>query len=438
MKGICPQLAHLLGPMEDSQHRWQTLIISDCRTGRELHSAWESLQSEAVCLSNFLGIVLEAPLSVPVEGIGEGSEDGSTRQRILEQRETLRGAALTKFLESYPNQAARPVKVWPQLDKLSTSWLLSLPGPHSGLSSNIFSEVVCANLCLPSPACLGRLGERVGRTSVDLHGDRVMAAQLPGDTWRIRHDTIKTELNRLMTWCNLPSTCEVFGLFSHLIPQEGLNRLEKGRARQGMVRDFFIDVPSQTGGKMSRLAELKIINCCPTRYSTGERAKAVDKRARLLPNEYRRKAQEADRVYCNYAGERTGPVERKLLHYGELLGLVVGAFGEVSEDLHEIIQKLAESRVGAIGLRRGREASEKELGAVIGQIRRSLSTTCVRAQAQCLLSRLNQVGQGVTQAANRRKWAALEEDRMRKERIAQWIGRDRGRNLVRRGQFLLN
>ena len=230
----------------------------------------------------------------------------------------------------------------------------------------------------------------------------------------------------------------MFGLFSHLIPQEGLNRLEKGRARQGMVPDFLVDVPCATGGKTSRLAELKIINCCPTRYSAGDRAKAVDKRARLLPNEYRRKAQEADRVYCNYAGERTGPVERKLLHYGELFGLVVGAFAEGSEDLHELVQKLAESRVGAMGLRRGREASEKELGMVIGQIRRSLSTTCVRAQAQCLLSRLNYVGQGVTQATQRRKWIALEEERMRRDRIAQWVGRDRGRNLVRRGHFLLN
>ena len=66
----------------------------------------------------------------------------------------------------------------PQLDKLSTSWLLSLPGPHSGLSSSIFSEAVCKNLCLPSPACRGRVGELIDRCNVDQYGDNVMAAQL--------------------------------------------------------------------------------------------------------------------------------------------------------------------------------------------------------------------------------------------------------------------
>ena len=116
----------------------------------------------------------------------------------------------------------------------------------------------------------------------------------------------------------------------------------------------------------------------------------------------------------------------------------MGAFGEGSQDLHELIQILAEKKVGTNGLHRGREASEEELAFTIGQIRRALSTTSVRAQAQCLLSRLNCVGQGFGQAAKRRKWVAMEEERMRKERLAQWVGRERGRNLVRRGQFLLN
>ena len=93
---------------------------------------------------------------------------------------------------------------------------------------------------------------------------------------------IKSELNRLMFWCNMPATCEVFGLFSHLIPQEGLSRLERGRTRQGMVPDFLLELPSQTGVKEKRLAELKVVNCCPSRYSSGDKVKAVDRRANLL------------------------------------------------------------------------------------------------------------------------------------------------------------
>ena len=85
----------------------------------------------------------------------------------------------------------------------------------------------------------------------------------------------------------------MFGLFSHLIPQEGLSRIERGRKRQAMVPDFKLEVPSSTGGKVSKLAELKVINCCPTRYSPGDRA--VDKRAKLLQGEYRKKARDTDR-----------------------------------------------------------------------------------------------------------------------------------------------
>ena len=111
--------------------------------------------------------------------------------------------------------------------------------------------------------------------------------------------------------------------------------------------------------------------------------------------------------------------------------------GEGSEDLHHLIQRLAESKVGAMGLRSGRQGTDEELGVVVGQLRRSLSTTCVRAQAQCLISRLQCIGKGFAQAAKRRKWAALEDQKMRQERQAQWVGKDRGRNLVRKGQFLL-
>ena len=105
-KGICPQLAHLLGTMEDSQQRWRLLLASGCRTGRELQNAWETLQWEALTLSQYLDVDLDVPLVVPTEGMVEGSIDGKTRKLVLEQRETLRGSALTTALKNHPNQGA--------------------------------------------------------------------------------------------------------------------------------------------------------------------------------------------------------------------------------------------------------------------------------------------------------------------------------------------
>ena len=82
-----------------------------------------------------------------------------------------------------------------------------------------------------------------------------------------------------------------------------------------MVPDFLIELQCQTGGKKRRLAELKVINCCPTRYPLGDKSKAVERRANLLPNEYRRKARDADRLYVGHPNEVAGPVERKLLQF---------------------------------------------------------------------------------------------------------------------------
>ena len=35
--------------------------------------------------------------------------------------------------------------------------------------------------------------------------------------------------------------CEVFNMFAHLIPQEGLSRIERGCKRHGLVPDFMLE-----------------------------------------------------------------------------------------------------------------------------------------------------------------------------------------------------
>ena len=75
---------------------------------------------------------------------------------------------------------------------------------------------------------------------------------------------------------------------------------------------------------------------------------------------------------------------------------------------------------------------------MIGQIRRVLTTAVVRANASCLLARVNQVGEGAALAGKRRQQTIVEEERMRRERESVWQAVRMGRNLVRRGQFLLS
>ena len=78
--------------------------------------------------TNYLGLELDGPLSVNVNGFGSGSVDGSTRHLIMTQIEELRGAVILQAMkESDPK--VRQVMSWCNRDKLRTAWLQSLPEP---------------------------------------------------------------------------------------------------------------------------------------------------------------------------------------------------------------------------------------------------------------------------------------------------------------------
>ena len=76
-----------------------------------------------------------------------------------------------------------------------------------------------------------------------------------------------------MKWARLGPDTEVFGLFSHLIPAQALTRIESGRKRQGLVPDFRLSFPSPMGGLDFKLAELKMLNFCLTRYLSSAEGK---------------------------------------------------------------------------------------------------------------------------------------------------------------------
>ena len=431
--GVCQQLVGVIGDGQGQvDRRWQPLLQSGCRTGRELLNAWSLLQREATESAEYLGLELSGVLAVPVEGAGEGSVDGGTRKLVVQQREELRGAVLKVALTRITDVTLRPVTAWPNRDKLSSSWLQCLPGPD-GLECQAFSEALALLLCMPSPACQDRVGAPVGRSTVDPFGDRIMSEILPGDHWRTRHDRIKMAIYSLCIWARVPVTAEVWGLFSHLIPADALTRMERGRKRQALVPDFRLELPCPSEGTKTQLAELKVISCCKSWYSPGSEVRGTDKRAQQLPGDYRRKAKKVDQEILGVDKAVRGPVERKLEEYGNLLCLVFGAWGEANEGVHQLVQSLAESRIASLGLQRGRPCSEEELGVCIGQIRRRLSMVAIKAQVNCLLSKLHQVGPGSKQLAQKRVWALKEDQRMSSERRAQWMRRVEGIFTIRKG-----
>ena len=135
--------------------------------------------------------------------------------------------------------------------------------------------------------------------------------------------------------------------------------------------------------------------------------------------------------------EGQGRVRRRLDQFGDLLGLVVGRFNEVSIDINNLIEKMADSRVDMMARREGRHLSDQEKGVVVGQLRRQLSTASIRAASNCLLDRMHQCGEGANMVAKRREVAHWMEEVMKKDREVQWLAKLRGGQLVQKGRFLV-
>ena len=376
--------------------------------------------------------------TLPITGIGDGSIKGDTRTEIVSARERTRAQLLSKALSLYQPKKARPVLAWRQRDKLSSSWLLALPGPESYLNNAEFSEAAASSLCLPSPACMDRLGEVIRHNKkVDQYGDNVQSCPLPGDHWRKRHDLIKNTLHRLCQRASLPCEVEFFNLFSRYIPQQGLSRLEKDRDRQGLVPDLKITLT--TGGKSSQvLHEVKCISSSETRYKPSMIDRAVDRRADQLHKEYLSKARHADQNFGGTPEGEVGRVERKLLTFPKVEGLVFGNWGEGSQAVHSLVEALATSRskvaIPQLRSKQGIPLTEAGIkGIAVGYQRRKLSVTAIKAQCLSLLGRLEGLGNGAAAAASRRVRAAEQERIWAHERQAQHLANKIGFNIHRKG-----
>ena len=475
--GMCDLLEMVVGDVMvvEEAIRWRTLLNSNSRTAIEFTDCWNNLQGEAQDMTAYLGEELEGHLAVPLEGVGEGRVDGSTRHLVMEQREGLKARVLSKALMQHQDQTTRPVWAFPQFDKMSCAWLMATPSLETFIPSILYREAMATHLCLPSPCCQSHVGKPTGyrdrqgnATVVDVFGDTVMSATLCHDTWRTRHSDIMRAITARAREARVEVEPEVFGLFRDIIPAQAMGEggeLETVRGRSGCVPDLRLGFPvpltprpadylprrgrrpaavegqpapaprptirRTAPGNVERfIAELKVMGAGPTNYPRGEarsRDKAADRRARGLPALYRAKLTTIDRQYYGTVDGEVGPCQERLESLGDLLQVVVGYWGEVSTDLERIIRAVAEARVLHLARETGRPITDAWVGQVLGQHRRSLSAAFVRAQAACLVSRMGHLGVGAREAAARRKVAVEQELRLRREEEAYFAAHVRGR-----------
>ena len=191
------------------------------------------------------------------------------------------------------------------------------------------------------------------------------------------------------------------------------------RKRQALVPDF------QVGG--SGLAELKFIGATPTfypsprlaRYRGGGYVAPVMRRVLYYPREggiqaeYEAKAKTVDGPL--------GLVQLRLKALGRVQGWVVGAYGEMSDDLLSLVKVLAESK-----LKVPLASAPGAASVVVEYVRDRMGMAAVKAQADFLLSGLRWCGPGgaAAYAARRELKAAVLEGRaeMRAQYFATFVG----------------
>ena len=168
---------------------------------------------------------------------------------------------------------------------------------------------------------------------------------------------------------------------------------------------------------------------------------------------YALKAREVDWQYCGTprppklrrGGQapprQIGPVETRLLTYGQVRGWCFGAWGEVSGEVHYLVQKIAQAKLEVGNTqpsgRRTYKTREAQLAGLVASTRRDLSHKAVQQQSKLLLDRLKLLGDGAKEAANRRGWAEEVERRGARERRAQDVCLRQGHSLMRHGFGLL-
>ena len=204
-----------------------------------------------------------------------------------------------------------------------------------------------------------------------------------------------------------------------------------------MIPDFRLRLPTP-GGLTYHLAELKFVSAGVSWFPRGVRGKGTDRRAAGLQQLYTRKLMPLDSRFHNTAAGQTGPLVRRLESFGRLEGLVVGPWGEGSKDLHNLVKVLGDTKLAARARIMGREGSDNELGVIVGQKRRKMSTAFIKAQSLCLLNRLGFLGEGARAAAGRRDLAKRLEERRKRDNIAHFEAHVRGRGLARMGQIFVS
>ena len=408
---------HILTPARDLVRNWITLR-------REVYGP----DATAIMIPD------ACPFKVSVQAAGVVNDKvvGKMQHRITTVREEHRASQLDEEAEDHCAEDPIPqhIMAYRSVDRFSQQFVCAPATRTCILDNNLFAEVWSTYMGTPSPACLEWEGTEFHtkarqsrrRHQVGRYGNTITSVSMPGDHWRVRHNGLEMEIKTLADWARFPISYEVLNLFAPVIrslrantddedADEDTEREDTSTPRQiqGMVPDFLLTTSNQ-------LADVKTMSCCPSnypreRFRNGLRHDAVRVRQGKVQSQMRYKARRLDRTHNNHTDPTPGPVQAKLASYGRVLGLVCGAFGEGSPDLHALADGIADAAVATRFQDLGAASFKEAKARALRYAYRRLGMEMMRGTAALRYHRLNMVlssAPSIKAAAARRKWARTE------------------------------
>jgi len=203
------------------------------------------------------------------------------------------------------------------------------------------------------PMTKGRYLTNPEKNKVDPHGMVYRAGGFPGDGIGPWHDA---HHNLLMQFCDEAGVHAEHEppIFTKLLPQDESLDNDEIRAKRGLIPDGIVNVPINFTGtnakvledyneNVEHLFEIKTLHGGPDdseNYKVRAQDTPVNRRAKAIwsktGNGYYVKAAKADAKWFQTTSDTEGPITKVMNQYPKL-SLVIGEFGELSDDFSKLL-----------------------------------------------------------------------------------------------------
>jgi len=435
ISGLYPLIEPLLGAhSQDSgneNNRFSQFIDGSSKLGNEFKRSVEYLK--AMCPDADDGVLSKNIESINFEGAKMQKEITAEIEEVQKQNIQSRFSLL-------PFDDRRRI-AFQNRRSTTLACFTTTPSESTQVPQNLFTAAISLAIGAIDPTVAALKGKKIGNSNlkVDIYGDALASARLPGDRWRISHDALKNQIYVDLKYLGITVTKEMYGLFSRFMSENGRNQFSGLDTREKKLQTIIPDLVTNTrldasplmppGGGL-QMWELKRIQAvyaidqttgdlkgCNKYYlvsDNGNLEKAADKRAKEVPYDYERKARVSDEKF-GIPGQNG--VLNALRRMAPVRGLAFGAFGEFSSSVNLLIKGASIEGAMLNAEKFGQTDSNKAQGIIAWWLKKRWSRLSLISAVQSRYDALRYVGGSAQQQAAEHHNRAQRVDDIRYEQV---------------------